>query len=121
MTPTEFKTIFPAFEGEAEPRVQYALDSAAPFFDVARWDDLYLQGLANYAAHTLTMTAVSAVAVGGVAGVSDVAIMKKVGDVSVSKSEIMLDKQAKNPFLRTLYGQEYQRLARLVGMGAVAV
>ena len=33
MTPTEFKIIFPAFEGEAELRVQYALDSAAPFFD----------------------------------------------------------------------------------------
>lgn len=121
MTPAEFKIIFPTFDGEDNARVQYALDSAAPFFDVARWDDLYTQGLANYAAHTLTMTVVAAVSVGGVAAVSDVATVKKVGDVSVSKSEIMLDKQAKNPFLRTLYGQEYQRLARLVGMGAVAV
>jgi hypothetical protein len=121
MTPTEFKIIFPAFEGEAEPRVQYALDSAAPFFDVTRWDDLYLQGLANYAAHTLTMTAVAAVAVGGVAGVSDIADLKKVGDVSVQKSEIMLQQQAKDPFMRTIYGQEYRRLARLVGMGVIAV
>lgn len=121
MTPAEFKIIFPAFEGEADARVQYALDSAAPFFDVARWDDLYLQGLANYAAHTLTMSAVTASKVGGVAGVSDTATMKKVGDVTVSRSEAMLEKQSKNPLYRTHYGQEYLRLARLVGMGAVAV
>lgn len=121
MTPAEFKIIFPMFEGEADARVQYALDSAAPFFDVARWDDLHPQGLANYAAHTLTMTAVAAVRVGGVAGVSDTTNMKKVGDVSIGRSDAMLEKQAKNPLYRTLYGQEYLRLARLVGMGAVAV
>lgn len=121
MTPAEFKIIFPTFEGEADARVQYALDSAAPFFDVARWNDLYTQGLVNYAAHTLTMTAVAAVCVGGVAGVSDTANMKKVGDVSIGRSDAMLEKQTKNPLYRTLYGQEYLRLARLVGMGAVAV
>ena len=101
--------------------MQYALDSAKPFLDVARWDDLYTQGLANYAAHTLTMTAVAAVAVGGVAGVSDTAITKKVGDVSVGRSEMLLQQQLKDPLMRTLYGQEYRRLARLVGMGAIAL
>lgn len=121
MTPAEFKLIFPTFEGEADVRVQYALDSAAPFLDASRWDDLYTQGLANYAAHTLTMTAVAAVAVSGVVGVSDTANMKKVGDVSIGRSDALLEKQAKNPLYRTLYGQEYLRLARLVGMGAVAV
>lgn len=121
MTPAEFKAIFPSFDGETDARVQYAIDSAAPFFDVARWENLYTQGLVNYVAHTLTMTAVAAVVVGGVAGVSDVATTKKVGDVSVTKSDAMVEKLAKNPYLRTVYGQEYYRLSRMVGMGAIAV
>lgn len=121
MTPAEFKVIFPAFEGENDARVQYVLDSAAAFLDESRWGDLYTQGLANYAAHLLTMLAVAAVAVGGVAGISDIAMTKKVGDVSVTKSELMLQAQAKNPLLRTFYGQEYVRMVRLVGMGAVVV
>lgn len=121
MTPAELKIIFPQFDGEMDERIQYVLDSAAPHFDVVRWGDFYTQGLANFTAHTLTMTAVAVVAVGGVAGGADIATVKKVGDVSVSKSEMMLMEQSKNPFLRTIYGQEYSRLRRLVGMGAVTV
>ncbi len=117
MTPSEFKTQFPEFEGETDERLRLFISRAAPHFDIERWGDLYPEGVANFVAHELTRAKVQA-AQGG--GASDT-LNKRVGDVSIGKDAGLLAKQADNPFYRTLYGQKYLTLRRQVGMGALSV
>lgn len=119
MTPAEFKIIYPQFAAESDARVQVFIDQSAPELDVTRWGDHYSRGLGLLTAHSLTtanrdsVTASSAVA--------DLTTQKKVGDVSVSRSDAMLQAQADDPLMRTTYGQEFKRLRRMVGVGAWAV
>lgn len=120
MTPSEFKARFPEFASESDARVQLFITDADPMFDVARWDSFYSLGVANYCAHFLTVA--NAQAAAGAAGrMLDTSTQKKVGDLSVSKSEAALLAKLKDPFMATPYGIEYRRLARIVGLGALAV
>lgn len=124
MTPDRFKLIFPEFDGEQNDRVQVLIDLADPQFDVARWGDLYEQGMANYVAHTLVLSGVRASQFnvsGPASALSSFQTSKTVGDVSVSRSDVMVQAQAKNPLLATAYGVEFARLRRLVGIGITAV
>lgn len=120
MTPTEFKTRFPEFTSETDTRVQLFITDADPFFDVERWDTLYSVGVANYVAHKLAVA--NAQTSGGTGGaLADTSVNKKVGDLQIQKSEAALLKKMDDPFMATTYGQEYRRLQRLVGMGALSV
>ena len=119
MTPAEFKAIYPKFTSENDVRVQVFIDQAAVELDVDRWGDLYQRGLGLLTAHILT--AESQDAATATSAVADLTTQKKVGDVSVSRSEAMLQAQAGDPLMRTTYGQEFKRLRRMVGVGAWAV
>lgn len=121
MTPTEFKTQFPEFSTETDARVQLFIDRSAPHFDVARWDDLYTDGVANFVAHELALANAQTAQGGGVRAMTNDNLTKKVGDVSVTKDTALLNKQADNPFYRTLYGQKYLYLRKQVGAGISAV
>lgn len=121
MTPTEFKTQFPEFASETDARVQLFIDKAAPHFDVDRWGDLYADGAANFVAHSLALANAQTAQGGAVQAMTNDNLTKKVGDVQVAKDTGLLNKQADNPFYRTLYGQQYLYLRRQVGMGALSV
>lgn len=114
MTPAEFKVRYPEFASETDPRVQMFLDEAIPHLDEARWDDLYVQGLGLYVAHSLALANAD---VGADIG-NDTNV--KVGDVSISKDASVVKAQMENEFMRTTYGQRYWQMARLVGAGGVA-
>lgn len=114
MTPAEFKVRYPEFNTETDQRVQLFLDEAIPHLDEARWDDLYVQGLGLYVAHSLALANADV----GVDVGNDTNV--KVGDVSISKDATIVKAQMENEFLRTTYGQRYARVARLVGGGGVA-
>jgi len=120
MTPTEFKARFPEFAAESDARVQLFITGADPMFDVQRWDSFYSLGVANYVAHALTVA--NAQAAASASGkLLDTSTQKKIGDLSVSKSEMALMARLKDPFMATPYGVEYRRLCRIVGLGALAV
>jgi hypothetical protein len=121
MTPSEFKELFPEFAAVADARVQLFIDRSAPHFDVPRWGDLYADGVAYWVAHELTLANIQTAQGGGVKALTNDNLSKKVGDVQVTKDSGLLNRQADNPYLRTYYGQQYNQLARMVGMGAVAV
>lgn len=121
MTPSEFKTQFPEFAAETDARVQLFIDRAAPYFDVDRWGDLYPDGVAYYVAHELTLANAQAAQGGSVQALTNDTLTKKVGEVQITKDTGLLNKQADNPFFRTLYGQKYLYLRRQVGMGALSV
>lgn len=114
MTPTEFKTRYPEFTAESDQRVQLFIDEAIPHLDQPRWDDLYVQGLGLYVAHSLA----SANADVGVDVGNETSV--KVGDVSISKDSSIVKAQMEDDLLRTTYGQQYRRLARMVGAGGIA-
>jgi hypothetical protein len=86
---------------------------ADPFFDVARWDTLYAEGLANWCCHWLFLD--------GLPGSLDdgAEVSENVGDTSFSlHSQIVLE-QAHDQMMRTRYGQRYRQLADQVGIGGV--
>lgn len=114
MTPTEFKVRYPEFNTETDQRVQLFLDEAIPHLDQARWDDLYVQGLGLYVAHSLALANADVGAdIGNETNV-------KVGDVSLSKDSSIVKAQMDNEFYRTTYGQRYWRMAQMVGAGGIA-
>lgn len=120
MTPAEFKLDFPQFASESDERIQREIDNAAPFFDVERWAAFYTAGLGNYVAHKIALgnyltaqTPASTLSI-------DVTV-KKVGDVTVQRDPAIMSMAARDPFMRTIYGQEYLRLRRMIGGGGLAV
>lgn len=121
MTPAEFKVLFPEFNAETDARVQLFIDRTAPHFDVARWGDLYSDGVAYFAAHELALANAQTAQGGGVQAMTNDNLTKKVGDVQVTKDTSLLNKQADNPFFRTLYGQKYLYLRKQVGGGGLSV
>lgn len=121
MTPTEFKTRFPEFASETDERVQMFIDDADPLFDVERWGDLYAVGVAYLVAHEMALANAQTAQGGSVAAMNNDDLTTKVGDVQVTKDTSLLNKQAENPYMRTMYGQKYLYYRKLVGIGAVAV
>lgn len=121
MTPSEFKTLFPEFAAETDERVQLFIDRAAPHFDVARWGDLYPDGVAYFVANELAMANAQTAQGGSVQAMTNDILTKKVGDVQVTRDSGLLNKQADNPLYRTVYGQRYLYLRRQVGIGALSV
>lgn len=122
ITPADFKVRFPEFESSSDLLIQTHINDATPFFEVGRWGDLYDLGLSNFVAHSLAAAAAraSAAARGG-GGISDSVVSKKVGSVQIQRSEALLMENLKDPFMTTVYGREYKRLVRIVGMGAMAL
>lgn len=124
MTPTSFKTRFPQFAAEDDDRIQFFIDDADPFFDVCRWGGFYEVGIANFVAHELVVAnadAAAAAAGGASAGMSNNTTTKKVDMVQVTRDATLLQAEANDPYMRTVYGQRYVELRDQVGMGAVAV
>lgn len=117
-TPADFRARFPELANYSGEKVLYWLAQSDPWFDPARWDTFYTEGVLNWVAHKLVM----ADATKGInqASAGDVT-QKRVGQVSVSRGSDLLSQQMANPFLRTMYGQEYLTLRKTVGMGALAV
>lgn len=117
MTVLEFQTAFPAFAAVSSGDITRHMTSAGRLCAAAEWGDLYDSGFGNLTAHFIRAEQLDA-AVGVRA---DDAIDKAVGQVRVSRSATLLQKQMADPFLRTSYGRMYRYLSSQVGRGAVAV
>lgn len=121
MTPSEFKVDFPTFVSTSDDAIAAMIAKADPYFDVCRWGAFYSEGLGYWVAHKLVLANVAAgQGISGKAAATDI-VNKAVGDVSVGRDSAMLNLQAKDPFMRTVYGQEYKALALRVGTGAITL
>lgn len=117
MTPSAFRAYWsPAFDDVTDSAIQAQLDLAADKFDVARWGTgaRYTEGLACFVAHQLKWRDLAAKNALGGDG-----LLKTVGRLTVSKDSKLLNAQADNYFLTTMYGRRYMFLARQAGQGAV--
>ena len=121
MTPSEFLADpdFVAFAAESPATIAKWLVKAVPFFDVGRWGAWYSEGLGNWIAHRIVMSNLRATQPTNRTDAGDTA-SKAVGPVSKSYDSMLINAQAKDPYMRTSYGQEFCRLRRLVGMGGFA-
>lgn len=119
ITPSDFKTEFPAFANTDDAKIQYWLDKSDPYFNIPRWGDLYDDGLGNWVAHQLTMQILQGTT--SAAGVADDANMKKVGNVQKGRDSMLMNKAADEPYYKTQYGQQFMYLRKFVGAGGMAV
>lgn len=117
LTPAGFKLRFPEFASVADECVQMVIDENVFLFNADVWGNQLDTGMGYVVAHELSQ-ANQPVATKATA--SDI-VGKKVGEVQITRDPVLLSQQIKDPYLRTLYGQKYRRLQRLMGAGAIAV
>lgn len=114
-----FRAAFPAFAEPAavpDAAIVAALAMGGALVDAARWGALADRGTGLYAAHVLTLDARRASgATGPVAGLAS----KAIGGVSASYDAGAAGFTGGGDLNGTGYGQEFLRLQRLFGMGAV--
>lgn len=129
MTVADFQAAFPVFADVDATEIQRHINAAAPWFNVLAWGDLYDQGLGNWVAHQIVTEANDRKAMSAKdgrrpwisgPGAREV-IAETVDSVSIVYSAMLLNKQAADPYLRTIYGQRYRYLSGIAGGGAVAV
>lgn len=123
MTAADFKAAMPAFSSTDDPTIDRWLASADEegVVDQARWGGTYNRGLANWVAYQIKheQRLMDAASSGGSA--AGLAVEKQVGSVRVKYSEKAAEAALANPFYENEYGIEYDRLAKMAGLGAVAV
>jgi len=86
------------------------------------WDNMYVNGVQLYVAHEITLAAqnVQAASVGGSPGQhGGIANSKAVGAVNVGYDANTQTEKDAGWWNRTIYGQQFIRLARMFGSGAV--
>ena len=108
--------MFPAFTDATDTEVNSANALSAPWFDVCRWASFYTEGLGNFIAHQI----VTGRADKPVVDANDI-VMRHTEHLITARSQKQVELQAKDPFQRTTFGQRFRYLARLVGIGMVAV
>jgi hypothetical protein len=122
MTPQIFKIRYPQFEDISDGRIQYFINESNPWFNKDIWADFYEQGVGLWVAHQLAVGQLQLEQFGGGTGFITTGGSISVGPVSISDgSSSSIDRQIDNQFLSTAYGSEYMRLARMLGMGGVAI
>lgn len=119
MTVTEFKNRFPEFEQELDNTINQIIVYSIPFFNVQAWADLYDEGLAYWVADRLVLSKTQATNAGSANNGMGSSVT--VGDVSISQDSNAVQSLVNNPAYRSIYGQQYLYLSRLVGVGALAV
>jgi hypothetical protein len=111
VTASQLKSILPPLCAFADADVAAKVFLADPHFDVARWGDLYAEGLANWCCHWLLLDGLPASMDDGAE------VSEDVGDTSFSLHSQLVLEQAHDQMMRTRYGQRYRQLADQVGMG----
>ena len=115
-TYAQFIAQFPEFANISPYVVNNWLDLANPFFDQGRWDDMLTLGVLYWVAHQIQDSMANATQ-----PLTDDSISQKAGEVSYSRDSKLMNAQADNPYLKTYYGQQYWKYARLVGAGGAAL
>lgn len=120
-----FRKSFPEFndtEKYPTPMVNFWVGLATAMVDSSRWGTQWNTGVSLYVAHELTLARqnVQAASVGGAPGQQGgIASQKTVGGVSVQYDPQTSTEKDAGWWNKTTYGQQFYRLARIFGAGAV--
>lgn len=112
-----FRAAMPAFASAPDDAtINRWIARSVPYFDIDIWDTFYPDGVCYWIAHNIVLEAFLGNTLATAGGSLD-AIGKRVGSVSVNYSDKIIELKAKDPYMRTIYGQEYRRLQKLIGTG----
>jgi len=106
---TVFRALVPEFSSKTDDEVNTMIELAKPHVSASRFGSFYAQAVANYAAHLFAMQGL--IAETGGAGVTGIVTKEKVGDIEKEYAS-PANVDYNNPLDRTIYGQEFQALAR---------
>ena len=121
VTPTTFKARYTEFASTSDARVQVYIDDAELEMNESQWGDLYDRGLSALTAHLLSIADKNAASGGAGTSLTGGVSSRSVGSVSVSFGTSSSSGSAEDFYLSTSYGADYWRLAKMVGLGIVAV
>jgi hypothetical protein len=129
VTVEDFRARFPEFSLNDDAQVQTALDDALPWNGYAAWGKTYVKGVCTLAAHFLAVANQRRRGAGGngaaaATGISTFVSGRKAGALSTNYSTVgaAAGSGSVPTFLAlTSYGQEWYSMARIRGMGAVAL
>lgn len=125
MVIADFRAEFPEFgDTSVYPDAQLTFWSSIAEMQVVQcaWQDMYTFGVKLYVAHEITMATqnVKAATIGGSPGQSGgIANSKAVGAVNVAYDSVTQSEKDAGWWNRTTYGQQFIRLARMFGAGAI--
>lgn len=127
LTAAKFRDMFPELECPAdytEPRINIAISIAAKFMNEQRWGTWFEYGLGLLTAHRITLTKKSQVEAefGLIPGAAEGVLTSKSADkVSLSFDASSTVEEGGGFYNLTRYGQEWLRLAKMVGAGPLQV
>jgi hypothetical protein len=123
-----FRTNFPEFTDTTkypDARITFWYNVAYKMLNIERWGDFLDEGYSLFVAHNITLSEVNTAAVaipGNVPGRNTSLISSKsVGGVSVSLDNQASLEDAAGNYNETVYGRQFIRLSRIVGMGGAFV
>ena len=121
VTPTTIKARYTEFSSIGDATVQVYLDDATLELNESQWGDLYDRGLSALTAHLLAIANRNAASSGMGVSIGGALTSRAVGSVSVSFSTASSTSSVEDFYLSTVYGADYWRLCKVVGLGMVAV
>lgn len=122
MTPADFRIQFPELSTTTDDVINYWVGKSSAIFNMALWGLSYDAGLSNWVAHKIATSAKYSYDKDLIDPADGLNIMMpRVGMAQNINTRDLVLEQAKDPYLGTIYGQEYRRLSRLVGIGAMSI
>lgn len=122
---SSFRAAFPEFgklQDYADGQITFWLTLSTKMFDAGRWGELLDHGTMLFVAHNLALQkrAEKDAQFGKIPGQATGPVTSKsVDKVSVSHDTASIAEEGAGAFNLTTYGQQYIRLARLIGAGPV--
>ena len=122
-----FRLNFPEFGDEVKfppESVTFWSGVAEKRLNVLRWGELYNEGMSLYVAHNIALSALNVLDVdaGGTPGLTrGIITSESVGGVSVSRDLSSSTEDSAGYYNETVYGRQFFRLAKMIGIGAVFV
>lgn len=118
ITVSQFKDRFSEFDSVDDSEIQTALNDAADLMDTIRWGTRFNTGQALLAAHFVALSTGNVGNGGGSVGpISQAAT----GPLSVQYMAFAASSSSEAMLGSTRYGQRYQQLRGIVGMGGTVV
>jgi hypothetical protein len=119
LTVAQLALHYPEFASASQVDVDRIVVNVDCLFNSSRWGNFYEVGLASCVAHFLALFPSTGGTVDADAGdETRVSIFKA---IDYERDPGMAQKQAKDPFQRTRYGQIYRFYAEMVGAGGLVV
>lgn len=117
--PASFKTRFPEFAAESDPRIQLFIDDSVIILNSVYWGEKYDLGLYYLTAHYLVLANKSEA--GSITSAGGAIAGRTVDGVSVTYTTAQPKNESDAIYMTTTYGQRYLTLRKTLGIPASVI